>query len=153
MRPSWLERGLTDLAMRTQETAAPEEPVAEAAEYPPPRAVIDPDESKGWIRRILPVLSARKGALVFALGCALLAMLAQVAAPRVIMEGIDAVLEGGISLAPYIWALLGVATVRGIMTWLHRDWLFRFAYDLEADLRVLLYTHMGRLSASFYDDV
>ncbi|MGI8872864.1 MAG: ABC transporter ATP-binding protein [Egibacteraceae bacterium] len=150
---SWQERELTDLAMRTVESGSGDEPIAAEPRFPPPRAAIDGDASLGWIRRMRPVLAARKGAFAFALGCALLAMLAQVAAPRLIMAGIDAVLAGGEALAPFVWALAGVALLRGLMTWLHRDWLFRFAYDLEADLRVLLYAHMGRLSASFYDRV
>ncbi|HWB72005.1 MAG TPA: ABC transporter ATP-binding protein, partial [Egibacteraceae bacterium] len=147
-----LENDLASLATAAAPAPSPFEPVAAQPRYPPPPASVHPDPARGWIRRLLPLLAARRGALAVALGGALAALLAQVAVPRVIMGALDAALaRGTANLAPFVWALAGLAAARGLLTWLHRDALLRFAYALEADLRVLLYAHLGRLSFSFYD--
>jgi hypothetical protein len=65
------------------------EPLAVKTLYKPPRASIDPDRSKNWIRRVGPVLLARKGIFILGLGCAFMALLIQVAIPRIIMQAID----------------------------------------------------------------
>lgn len=149
-----LERDLVNLATRDAPPPAPEEPVAEAARYPPPTASIDPDPSRGWLRRLRPLVAAHRRQLLLAAGSALVALVAQVAAPRVVMGAIDdALVDPTRGLAPYVWALGGLAVARGVFTWGQRTKLFRFAYDLEADLRVLLYGHLGRLSFDFFDTV
>jgi len=115
---------------------------------------VDPDRTKGWLRRIWPLVAARRRTLLVALGCAVVAMSAQVAAPRVIMAAIDDVLvPGQAGLAPYVWVLAVLAVARGAFTWLQRSSLFRFSFDLESDLRVLLYAHLGRMPFGFYDTV
>jgi ABC-type multidrug transport system fused ATPase/permease subunit len=84
-----------------------------------------------------PLLLARRATFVGALLAALVAMLAQVAVPRVLMAGIDdAVDEGTADLLPFVWALIALAVVRGAFTFLYRFHLYRIAYDLEFDLRL-----------------
>lgn len=151
---SSLERDLVNLATRDAPPPALEEPVAATPRYPPPTASVDPDSSRGWLRRILPLVAAHRRQLGVAAGCALVALTAQIAAPRVVMAAIDeALVDRRLGLAPFVWALVGLAVARGVFTWGQRTNLFRFAYDLEADLRVLLYAHLGRLPFSFYDTV
>lgn len=151
---SSLERDLVNLATRDAPPPSPEEPVAETLRYPPPAAGVDPDASKGWMRRIRPLVAAHRRELAIAAGCALVALAAQIAAPRVVMGAIDdALMDPRRGLAPYVWALVGLAVARGVFTWGQRTNLFRFAYDLESDLRVLLYAHLGRLSFDFFDTV
>lgn len=150
---SSLERDFADL-LDAATPASPFEPVAVDPRYPPPPRTVDPDSRKGWLARIWPLVAARRRPLVVALACALLALAAQVAAPRVIMAAIDgALVNGGAPLAPYVWALAGLAVARGAFTWAQRANLFRFAFDLEADLRVLLYAHLGRMPFRFFDRV
>ena len=36
-------------------------PIAEVARYEAPRATIDPDQSKTWLRRAMPIMSAHRG--------------------------------------------------------------------------------------------
>jgi ATP-binding cassette subfamily B protein len=148
-----LERDFVNLATRQAPPASPFEPVAVAALYPAPLAATDSDQSKGWIRRVLPVLLVRKWAFTIAMVAALIAMAAQIITPRVLMTGIDRALatRGGDALAPYVWGLIALGLVRGLFTWVHRNHLFRFAFDLESDLRLLMYAHLGRLSFGFYD--
>ena len=132
---------------------SPYEPLAVAARYEPPRATISPDAAAGWLARMRPLLLARRATFVGALLAALVAMLAQVAVPRVLMAGIDDALGGGADLMPFVWALLALAVLRGAFTYLYRYHLYRIAYDLEFDLRVGMFTKLSSLSFSFYDRV
>lgn len=151
---SGLERDLASLVGREPWPPSPFEPVGVAARYPPPPASIDPDTRKGWMRRIWPLVAGRKKSLLIAGSCAVVALGAQVAAPRVVMAAVDgALVDPSTDLAPFVWALMGLAIARGVFTWGQRANLFRFAYDLESDLRVLLYAHLGRMPFGFFDTV
>ena len=132
---------------------SPYEPLGVVQRYHPPRATISADASVGWLARMRPLLAARKRTFLGALLAALMAMLAQVAVPRVLMAGIDDALNGTASLMPFVWALLVLAAVRGAFTYLYRLHLYRIAYDLEFDLRVGMFTKLSELSFSFYDRV
>jgi ATP-binding cassette, subfamily B, bacterial len=135
--------------------ARPYEPPPPEGEQPPaPAAAIDPDRSKGWFRRVSPLLGARRRPFALGLLAALVAMLAQVAAPRVLMGAIDSALDRQTaSLTPFVVALVVLAVLRGLLTAFYRSTLFRVAYGLEYDLRTTIYEHLGRLSFSFYDRV
>ncbi len=146
-----LDRDLAALADPTPpfEPALPPGPAA-----PAPAASIDPDRSLGWIRRVLPMVLARRRQLAVGLSCALVAMVAQVVAPRVLMSAIDNALTARTSdLTPYVVALGSLAAVRGVLTFAYRTTLFRAAFGLEYDLRTTMYEHFTRLSFSFYDRV
>ncbi len=133
---------------------SPYEPLGVVARYGPPKATISHDRTVGWLARMRPLLMARKRAFTGALLAALVAMLAQVAVPRVLMAGIDGALEGGDgNLMPYVWALLGLAVLRGAFTYLYRLHLYTIAYDLEFDLRLNMFTKLSTLSFSFFDRV
>ena len=120
----------------------------------PPSAAIDPDPSKGWFRRVLPIVRARRLRFGGALACAFVAMVAQVATPRVVMAAIDTALTARTSgLAPYVAALVGLAVARAVLTFTYRSVLYQVAYSLEYDLRVTIYEHLSRMSFSFYDRV
>ncbi len=117
-------------------------------------ASIHPDRSLGWIRRVLPLLLARRGQLVGGLLCALVAMVSAVVAPRILMAAIDRALTARTSdLTPYVVVLSVIAVVRGALTFVYRTTLFKAAYGLEYDLRTTMYEHFSRLSFSFYDRV
>ena len=132
----------------------PYEPVGVVPRYPAPRRTIDADPTKGWIRRLRPVVMAHGGLLWTSVLAALVAMVAQVAVPAVISLAIDkAIIDDERPLAPYVWALVALGLARGLMALYYRYGLFRLAYDIEYDLRQLLYRHLTRLSFSFYDRV
>lgn len=151
---SGLERDLATLAGQDPSPSSSFEPVGVAPRYPPPPATIHPDARKGWMRRLWPLVAARKRSLLVAGACAVVALGAQVAAPRVLMAAVDdALVDPATELAPFVWALAGLAVARGVFTWGQRANLFRFAYDLESDLRVLLYAHLGRMPFGFFDTV
>ena len=133
---------------------SPYEPLGVIPRHSPPRATIGDDRSVGWLARMRPLLAARKGVFALSMVAALLAMLAQVAVPRVLMAGIDDALQGGgADLMPFVWAILGLAIVRGAFTYLYRLHLYKIAYDLEFDLRLNMFTKLSQLSFSFFDRV
>jgi ATP-binding cassette subfamily B protein len=152
---STLERDARNLAaVDVDGPPSPFEPIAVEDRYGPPRASVDPDRTKGWLRRVLPLVAARKAAFIGGLLAALFAMVSQVAVPRVVMAGIDEALTDRTSgLMPFVRALLVLAVLRAALTFVYRFTLYRVAYDLEYDLRVSMYQHFTRLSFSFYDRV
>jgi ATP-binding cassette subfamily B protein len=138
------------------ETAGPSpyEPLAVERRYPPPRATVDPDPDKGWIRRLLPLVTAHRALLVVSALAALVALLAQVAVPAVVRGAIDhALVTREDTLTPYVIALGGLAVTRGLFAFAYRYGLFRMAYEIEYDLRSLMYDHLAGLSFTFYDRV
>ena len=138
-----------DEAARPYEPPVPEGPAA-----PAPAASVAPDRELGWIRRMLPVLFARRRQLVLGLSAAAVAMVAQIIAPRVLMGAIDNALDDRTtSLTPYVVALSCLALVRGGLMFFYRSTLFKTAYALEYDLRTTIYEHLTTLSFPFYDRV
>lgn len=130
------------------------EPLAVRGLYKPPRASIDPDQSKSWIRRVGPVLLARKGIFILGLGCAFMALLIQVAIPRIIMQAIDhALIVKESPLVFFVWLLFAMAICRGLFHYIFRYALFRTSYSIEFDLRSLFFKHITWLSFSFFDRV
>ncbi len=67
----------------------PFEPVAESSPYAPPRATIDPDQSKGWLGRAWPVIMTHKGIWSLSLAMSFIALLSQVQIPRLIGNAIN----------------------------------------------------------------
>ena len=133
---------------------SPYEPLAVERRYPRPRARVDPDTDKGWIARLLPLVTAHRRLLTGSAVAALVAMLAQVAVPAVVRAAID---QGLVSqdeaLAPFVVALGVLAVTRGTLAFAYRYGLFRMAYEIEYDLRSLIFEHLAGLSFSFYDRV
>ena len=119
-----------------------------------PRATVDPDPEKKWIRRMLPLIAARKARFAIALTASVIGLVSQVAVPRVVMAAIDSGLaQRSRPMSHFLIALGVIGAVRAVFTFTHRSLLYRVAYDLEYDLRVNMYEHFSRLSFSFYDRV
>jgi ATP-binding cassette subfamily B protein len=138
----------------SDEASSPFEPLAVERLYPRPRARVDPDTDKGWFRRMLPLVTAHKALLTGSAVAALVAMLAQVAVPAVVRAAIDrALVDETEALAPFVVALLLLAVTRGTLAFAYRYGLFRMAYEIEYDLRGLIFEHLAGLSFSFYDRV
>lgn len=128
--------------------------VAEGADAPPPRAVIDPNPDHGWLRRMWPLIASRRIRFFGALLAALVAMVAGVLIPRITMDAIDQGLrERSRALEDFVWMLAGVALLRAVLTYWYRSTLYTVAYDLESDLRSTMFGHLTRLDFAFYDRV
>jgi ATP-binding cassette subfamily B protein len=129
-------------------------PLAATSRYARPRARIDPDPHKGWIRRALPLVLSHKAMLAGAVGGSFVALTLQVQIPAVIRLTIDkALVTGEASLGPYVALIVGLACARWVVNMASRYLMFSTAFRLEYDLRTLIYEHLSRLSFAFYDRV
>jgi ATP-binding cassette subfamily B protein len=153
---SLLERDLAALATLDPVIGGdrPYEPLAVEAIGNAPRANPSPDPDKGWVARMLPLLAARKGRFAVAMVASIIGLLSQIAVPRVVMAAIDQGLAKQTKpISHFIAMLCVIGVVRAVFTFIHRNLLYKVAYDLEYDLRVNMYEHFSRLSFSFYDKV
>ena len=150
--------------------------------YEAPKRGIDPDQSKSWWRRTLPILLTHKGIIVSGLFCSLLGLLLQLTIPRITKLAIDnaifpafrkshpqiIAIQNKVSLeearriatqihpshlAVFFWVLLVVAVLRFGIGFIQRFNMSRTAYAIEYDLRNIIYQHFSKLSFSFFDRV
>ncbi|NUT24315.1 MAG: ABC transporter ATP-binding protein, partial [Hamadaea sp.] len=115
---------------------------------------IDPDKSKSWLRRALPLVRAHRGMLLTSLGLSLVGLLVQVQIPDALRRGIDdALVARTADLSTYVWLVAVLAIAQGVLNYGARKYLLRTAYEIEYDLRTLIYSHLVRLPYGFYDRV
>jgi ATP-binding cassette, subfamily B, bacterial len=135
-----------------------------SSNYRAPRASIDPDQRKSWLRRALPVVLAHRWLLLTSLGLSLVGLLVQVQIPNMVRLGIDralavpsssaeALMAKTEALSTYVWWIVGLAIGQGVINYLARRYLLRTAYEIEYDLRNIIYTHLVRMPFGFYDRV
>ncbi len=136
-----------------QETVNRFEPSPPPARYAAPAGRIHPDPSLGWIRRIIPALSAHRRPFFIALSMAAVALSANVAIPAVVGAGVDEIRAGGDGVATWVVTLLVLAVTRALFTFGYRSRLYKFAYTVEYDLRSLMFRHLAAMSHGFYDRV
>jgi ATP-binding cassette, subfamily B, bacterial len=119
-----------------------------------PKAYIDPDIRKSWLRRALPLIKAHRGLLITSLGLSFIGLIAQVQIPNLVRIGIDRSITTHVDpLARYVWWIIALAVAQGVINFGARWLLLRTAYELEYDLRNIMYTHLNRMSFGFYDRV
>lgn len=129
-------------------------PAGNASHYPAPRATIDPDTSKSWLRRALPVVLTRRRLLATTLTLSFVSLLIQVQIPNLLNDAVSNSLQAHQTpLGHYVRLVFILAVAAGISSYCSRLLLMRCAYALEFDLRNLMYEHLTRMSFSFYDRV
>jgi ATP-binding cassette, subfamily B, bacterial len=130
-------------------------PSGNTSRYNPPRAWIDRDQDKTWLRRAMPIVLARKKTLFSALGLSFLSLLLQVQIPNLLNSAANASLHPPYAtpLVHYVRIVFALAVAAGISSYFARLLLMRTAYGIEADLRNMIYTHLTRMSFDFYDRV
>jgi ATP-binding cassette, subfamily B, bacterial len=118
-----------------------------------PRAVIGPPTGDGWLKRVLPVVFAHKWVFGVSLLLSFLGLIVQVQIPDLLGKAINladsASRSGG--LDHYVIWIAALAVVRGAFTYGSRLCLLRTAYDMEYDLRNIIYEHLSSLTFGFYD--
>jgi ATP-binding cassette, subfamily B, bacterial len=130
------------------------EPVAETAHGEAPRAGIDPDRSLPWLRRALPIMKAHKGIFITSLVLAFVGLVLQVQIPNLVNNAINNSIETHkVPVSYYVWWVVGIGIVGGIAGYISRLYLMETAYDIEYDLRNIIYEHLTKMSFSFYDRV
>jgi len=129
-------------------------PVAVESRYRAPRARIDPDRSKSWLRRALPLLLAHRRIFFTSLILSFTGLVLQVQIPRLLAGAItNSIQRATVPLGFYVWWIVGLAVVSGVAGYVARLFLMQTAYDLEFDLRNIIYEHLTRMSFPFYDRV
>ena len=83
--------------------ASPFIPLTEVARYKAPKATIDKDQSKTWLRRAWPVLASHKGMFSLALGMSFISLLTQVQIPRLLGTAINQIDSTPLSHYAYLW--------------------------------------------------
>jgi ATP-binding cassette subfamily B protein len=133
---------------------SPFAPVGVVSRYRAPRASVDPDRSKTWLRRALPIMKAHKGIFVTSLVLSFLGLILQVQIPDLLNKAIDnSVQSHTVPLHFYVWWVIGLGVVGVVAGYIARLFLFETAYNVEFDLRNILYEHLTRMSFPFYDRV
>ena len=125
-----------------------------ASKPTPATAHVDPDPSKGWFRRLLPVIRARRATFIMVLVTGLSGLALQVSVPMVLRQAVDLAVDqraGG--LEGHVLLLVVMATASFGLRFAYRYLLFGTACRIETDLRSQIYDHLTRLSFSFYDRI
>jgi ATP-binding cassette subfamily B protein len=136
-------------------------PTAEASRYRPPKAAIDPDRSKTWLRRALPVVKAHRAMFATALIASFVGLVLQVQIPELLNQAFNRAIPpkpgvtvpNAVPLHVYVYWIVALGVIGGAAGFISRLTMFKTAYAMEFDLRNLLYEHLTRMSFSFYDRV
>jgi len=120
--------------------------------YPPPKNSINPDTDLGWIKRLLPVARSHRKPMIIGVCVGSVALILNVAVPAIAKEAIDSTIAGNKEELT-VWALILIVVGLGRFATgaLYRISLFRVAWGVETDLRALLYSHLTKLSFSYFD--
>ena len=119
-----------------------------------PRATIDPDKSLTWLRRVMPIMGAHKGIFITSLVASFVGLVLQVLVPNLLNHAItNSIQRHTVPLDHYVWLIVGIGLVGGVAGYISRLFLFETAYDIEYDLRNIIYEHLTKMSFSFYDRV
>lgn len=130
------------------------EPPVPPTDYPEPPAGIDPDQSKGWLARLGPILRTHRVVMIASLLAAAGAMSIGALVPLITRNAIDQALDArSASLNTYVIALIALGVGRALLTAGYRYGLYGMAFRIEYQLRTMLHVHLSTLSFSFYDRV
>lgn len=103
---------------------------------------------------MLPVVTSHKASFATAIGLSFVSLIFQTLIPNMLNGAIDhALIHHQQALHTDVIEIVLVGLAAGITGVISRQNLFATAYNLEADLRSLIYEHLSWLSFSFYDRV
>ncbi|MGA2304542.1 MAG: ABC transporter ATP-binding protein [Acidimicrobiales bacterium] len=134
-------------------------PMGLTSDYKAPRATVDPDKTKSWLKRAWPIVKAHKGVFATSLIMSFVGLVIQVQIPKLLQDAIDnsllasALHHKPVPLHVYVTWVVVLGLVGGLAGYISRTALFRVAYDIEFDLRNIIYEHLTRMSFPFYDRV
>ena len=96
------------------EAASPFVPFAATARYTAPKATIDPDQSKSWLKRAMPIVMAHKVVFWTALVASFVGLVFQLLIPLLLGDAINNSIEHHtVPLSTYVWLVLGLAVAGG----------------------------------------
>jgi ATP-binding cassette subfamily B protein len=122
--------------------------------YEGPRKQILRDKSLPWWRRVLPVIASHRLTFLVAIILSFVSLILQTLIPYLLDTAIQkGLLHNSGALHHYVVLILVIGLLTGVSGIVSRQYLFYTAYNVEADLRSLIYEHLTWLSFSFYDRV
>ena len=145
---------LQDPATVTEGPHATFIPTPPPTTFEAPDVWVDRDQTKGWIRRLLPVLKPHRRVLVGMLFASVVMLGMQLSIPQVVRGATDnALLARNTSLTPYVVALVLLGLGQLIFGYVQRFGMQRASVELECTLRTMLFGHLSKQSFKFYDSV
>jgi ATP-binding cassette subfamily B protein len=124
------------------------------SKYEGPRVRILRDQSLPWWRRILPVIASHRLTFLVAIVLSFVSLILQTLVPNMLNGAIEnGLVKHSTALHTDVVHILIVGLLTGISGIISRQYLYYTAYNVEADLRSLIYEHLTWLSFSFYDRV
>ena len=124
------------------------------SKYAGPRAEISRDRDLAWWRRILPIIASHRLTFFTAIGLSFVSLVFQTLVPNMLNGAIDnGLVKHSSALHTDVIHILIVGLLAGVTGIISRQYVFYTAYNVEADLRSLIYEHLTWLSFSFYDRV
>ena len=129
-------------------------PIAVEARNEAPPSGIDPDRSLSWLRRAMPIMKAHRAIFLTSLILSFVGLVFQVLIPNLLNHAItNSIQAHTVPLSYYVWWIVGLGVASGITGYIARLFLFETAYDIEYDLRNIIYEHLTKMSFAFYDRV
>ncbi|MDE3064624.1 MAG: ABC transporter ATP-binding protein [Acidobacteriota bacterium] len=102
----------------------------------------------------MPVITSHRASFSTAIGLSFLSLVLQTLIPNMLNGAIGrALVHRSGALRTDVISIIVVGVAAGVTGVISRQHLFATAYNLEADLRSLIYEHLTWLSFSFYDRV
>ncbi|MGA2432466.1 MAG: ABC transporter ATP-binding protein [Acidimicrobiales bacterium] len=123
------------------------------SKYPGPRARISRDRNLPWWRRILPIIASHRLTFFTAIGLSFVSLVFQTLVPNMLNHAITGIQHHSTALHHEVIQILLVGLLAGVTGIISRQYVYYTAYNVEADLRSLIYEHLSWLSFSFYDRV
>jgi ATP-binding cassette subfamily B protein len=103
---------------------------------------------------VLPVIQSHRFTFVTAIVLSFVSLIFQVLVPNMLSNDIDHTFVRHVaSLHSDVISIVIVGLLAGVTGIISRQFLYNTAYNVEADLRSLIYQHLTWLSFSFYDRV
>ena len=122
--------------------------------YEGPRVGISRDQRLAWWQRILPVIASHRLTFFVAIGLSFVSLIFQTLIPNMLNAAINHdFVHTSTRLHTDVVHILVVGLLAGVTGLISRQYVFYTAYNVEADLRSLIYQHLTWLSFSFYDRV
>jgi ATP-binding cassette subfamily B protein len=129
-------------------------PMGITSKYKAPKATIDPDTSKSWLRRAYPIVAAHKRAFLTSLILSFVGLILQVQIPDLLNHAIqNSLVLHTVPLHFYVDWVVALGVIGLITGYIARSALYKVAYNIEFDLRNIIYEHLTRMSFPFYDRV
>ena len=132
------------------------EPVNIEPRFSDPKSTIDPDKTKNWFWRVLPILMGNKWPLIGGLFLMIFTMILGVSIPALMGMLVDSIEPAIINSDPTVFFQLIIlmaflSVIRLIGGTIGSYQIGKASNQLEADLRSVIYNHFFNLSFSFFD--